>query len=145
MDQLALDSAREAHRKTVHVDLVGVDPLRLEEDLVPFPMGKSHDLVFERRAIPRSHTADLPVEQRRLVDVPANQIVNALGRVEQVTRYLGPIDRVGEERKGLRRMIAVLLGEGGEVDASAVEPGRRARLQSAPLEAERLQGFREFT
>ena len=27
----------------------------------------------------------------------ANQIVNALGRVEQVTRNLGPIDRVGEE------------------------------------------------
>ena len=40
VDQLGLDLRREAHREAVDVDLVGVDPFRLEKDLVPLPIGE---------------------------------------------------------------------------------------------------------
>ena len=53
-----IQSARrgEAHGKSVDVDFVDVEPLRLEKDLVALSMRKAHDLVFQRRAVPRARS-----------------------------------------------------------------------------------------
>src|SRR5207247_1510039 len=60
------------------------------------------------------------------------------------------LDRRQQKRKGHRRRIAALNRESSaanltlEVDAVAIEPRRRPRLQPAPLEAERLQRLGEL-
>jgi hypothetical protein len=78
---------------------------------VPLAVRKAHDLVFERRTVARSDPADLTVEERRLVDVRANEIVDPLGRVQQMTGNLRPFDGVGLERERSGRLVAVLGAE----------------------------------
>jgi len=62
VDEIDLHLARQRHRKPVDVDFVDVDSLRLEINLVPLAIWKSHDLVFERRAVTRPDSLDLAVE-----------------------------------------------------------------------------------
>ena len=59
---------------------------------MPLPVREPHHLVFERRAVARTDALDLAVEERRLVDVLPHQLVDAVGRVQQVTGDLRPID-----------------------------------------------------
>ena len=70
----------------------------------------------------------------------AHQVVHAVGRVEQVTVDLRPVDasrsRTRTAPADRRRAPA---SKRREVDARAIEPRRRAGLQPAPLEAERLR------
>ena len=136
MHEIVLDLRRKTHREAVDVDLVDVQTLRLEKNLVPLAVRKPHHLVFERRAIARADTGDLAVEQRRVVDVGANQLVNPVVRVEQMAVDLWPIDRVGFERKRHRRIIAALGVEATEINRSAIQAGRRPGLEPAPLETE---------
>jgi hypothetical protein len=71
------------------------------------PIGKAHHLVFERWAITRTDALYLAVIEWRLIDPPANEIVNPLIGVKQVTngRIFRHICRV--ERKRNRLFIAV--------------------------------------
>ena len=54
VNQLLLDVRRQAHRVAVDVDLVDVETLRLEKQLMAFPVRKPHHLVLERRAVART-------------------------------------------------------------------------------------------
>ena len=69
-NDVVLDVARQRHRKAVDVDLVDVEPFRLEIDLVPLAIREPHDLVFERRTVARTDAVNLAVEERTLIDVP---------------------------------------------------------------------------
>src|SRR5206468_5551197 len=128
-----------------HVDLARVDAFRLQEDLVPLLVRKTHDLVLERRAVPRTDAADLTVEQRRSRDVRANEIAHAIVGVNQVTVDLRTIDSFGHERERDRWHVAALDGEcslgnrAAEIDTLAIESWRRSGLQPPPFEPERLQ------
>ena len=82
--EIRLNVARQAHREAVDVDLARVHAFRLEKNLVPLLVREADDLVFERRAIPRTDAANLPVEQRRPVDVRAHEIAHAIVRVQQI-------------------------------------------------------------
>ena len=84
MHQLLLHRRGQTHRVAVDVDLVDVEPFGLEKQLVPLAVREPHDLVLERRAVARADAADLAVEERRLADVRAHELVDALGRVQQV-------------------------------------------------------------
>ena len=76
MHDRVLHVARQAHRQAVDVDLVDVQAFRLEKDLMPLPVGKAHDLVFERRAVARADAGDLPVVERRPPDARADDLVH---------------------------------------------------------------------
>src|SRR5438093_12665488 len=54
VNEIGLHLAGQTRRESVDVNLAGVQAFRLEKDLMPFLVGESHDLVFERRAIQRS-------------------------------------------------------------------------------------------
>ena len=117
---------------------------------MPLFIGETDDLVFERRTVPRPDAADLPVEQRRAIDVRPNKIANAIVRVQQIARHLRADDLSAEKRKWDRRIVAVLDAKRAafnlprEVDALAIEARWRSCFQPAPLEAERLQRFGEI-
>src|SRR5690349_16584385 len=99
MNELLLHVARERHREAVHVNLARIQAFRLEEDLVPFFVREADDLVFERWAVPRTDAVNLPVEQRRAIDVCAHEIADAIVGVKQKARGLWPVDRAGQKRE----------------------------------------------
>ncbi len=81
----------------------------------------------------------------------AHQIAHAIVGVKQIAVDLRSLDRRGEKRERHRRIVAALDGErarratcGSKSMLVAIEPRRRAGLQPAPLEAERLQRLRQL-
>src|SRR5256885_13525247 len=76
MHEIRLHVARQAHREAIDVDLGRVEAFGLKENLVPLLVGKSVDLVLERRTITRADAADLAVQQRRAREVGAHQLAN---------------------------------------------------------------------
>ena len=137
--QPLLDVGRQAHRTAVDVDLPDVPPFRLQEDLVPLVMRKPHDLVFERRTVARADAFDLPVVERRTVDVGPHEVVRALRRMRPVADDLPPLDGVRQERERHRLLVAAGFFEAAEVDAPAVEARRGPRLQAAARQTEPLE------
>ena len=69
----------------------------------------------------------------------AHQRVADLVRVGDMAGDLRRGDFLGERRKGLRRLVAVLPLKLGIVDRRPVEPGWRAGLEAAEREAERVE------
>src|SRR5262249_38387442 len=108
VNQICLNVPRQRHREPVHVYLARVDALGLEKDVVPLLVGKTNHFVFERRAIARSDATYLTVEQRRARQIGADEIVDAVVRVNQVAVDLRTIERAREERERRRRSIAAL-------------------------------------
>src|SRR5450759_1340968 len=114
---------------------------------MPFLVGEANDLVFERRAVSRTDAANLTVEERRAIDIRSHEIAHAIVGVEEVAINLRAIDWRREKRERHGRRVAALGRECSgphlaiEIDAVAIETRRRAGLQSAPLEAARLERF----
>ena len=141
-----LDLARQGRRHAIHVDDVGVEPLGLEEDLVPFAIGEAHDLVLDRRTIARPHPFDPPGVHRCLVQVLSNDLVSRGIRVRDVT---GDLLERGEgtaglqERKARGLQVTRLFLQGVPTNRVVGEPRRRAGLQSPQRQRQLRQGFRE--
>ena len=57
---LLLHFHRQRGRHAVDVNLVGIQPFRLEEELMLLLIRKPHHLVFNRRAIPRPDAVICP-------------------------------------------------------------------------------------
>ena len=80
----------------------------------------------------------------------AHDIAHAIVGVQQIAGDLLDVDRLGEKRKRHRRVVALLERETPvadaaiEIDAAPIEPRRRAGLEPAPREPERLQRLRQL-
>ena len=144
--------AGQAHREAVDVDLLDVETFGLEKELMPLPIRESHHLVFERRAVSRADSGNLAVEERRLADVAAHQLMNLVCRVEQMANDLISRAHVSRRtRTATARIIAMFHVEHPlatacvEVDRAPAKSRRRAGLQPAPLESKRLERFSQVT
>src|SRR5688572_13793200 len=118
MDERLLHVARKAHRESVDIDLARIDAFGLEENLVPLLLGEPHDLVLERRTVSRTDAADLTVEERRAIDIGANEIAYPIGRVQQVAIDLPALDRSREERERYGRFVTALHEKRAVANAS---------------------------
>ena len=128
-----LHVARQAGRDAVDVDFVRVAAFRLEEHLVPLLVGEAHDLVFDRRTVPRAARLDLAAVHRRTVQVRADQVVHRRIGVRDPAGQLLDVEPIGEKRERLGPVVARLQFDAVVVDRAAVEPRRRAGLE--PLES----------
>ena len=81
VNEIGLNIARQTHREAVDVDLTRFDAFRLQENLMSFAIRKANDLVFERRAVPRTDPVDLTVEQRRSRQIPSHDFPHAIVRM----------------------------------------------------------------
>src|SRR5207253_2566829 len=97
MHELELHVAWKTRRKSVHVDLARMDPLRLEKNLMALLVGKPDDLVFQRRTVPRTDAANLAVIKRRAIDIRTYQIAHAIVCVNQITVDLFARDAAGQK------------------------------------------------
>ena len=106
-DGALLDLDRKAHRVAVEIDLADVDTLRLQEQLVPFPVGESHHLVFQRRAVSRADSSDLPIEKGRLRNVLPHELMHFRRCVQEPAGNPVRWESRGRERKRDRLLVAV--------------------------------------
>src|SRR5581483_4554023 len=109
---------------------------------------ETNDLVLDGRTVPRANTLNLPTEERRSIEVGANQRVGGLTGVDQEGRHLRPpvglpLDRVGRvdaresllidggigpEAKVERRLAAVVGLRLTVIDTVRLDSRRRAGL-----------------
>ncbi len=111
--ELELHRDGQGSGQPVHVQLVSVESFGFEEDLVSLGLGKLHDLVFDRRTITRSPSADRSAVQRRLLEMCADDVLD---------RFPGPRDPA---RQLTRQLDVIIEGKtiGGAVSVLALDPG----------------------
>jgi len=73
---------------------------------------------------------DLPAIHRRAMQILADQGVKLRRRASDPAWKLPAVDSLGEKRKRLGRFVAKLLLDPGVVDRAAVDPRRRAGLET---------------
>ena len=74
-DEGGLDVLGQRGGEAVEVHLVRVLALGLDEDLVPFPLGKAHDLVLDRGAVARALALDSAAVEGRAAQARADDRV----------------------------------------------------------------------
>src|SRR5579863_276700 len=84
-DHSSMNVDRHDGRHAVHVNLVSVQTLRLQEELVAELIGKLDDLVFYRGAIARADSFDLAAVKRRSCNAISKNLMSFFGCVGDVT------------------------------------------------------------
>src|SRR5690606_19679923 len=143
LEQFELHLLRQGGADPVRIDRGIIQPLGLQENLVLFTLREADHLVLEGRAIARSDRFDLSRVERRAIQIPPDQLVSLRRAMGDVADHLRGFYPLGQAREGLRRIVSGLDVESIIVNASAIEPRRRACLESAKLEAGPLQGAGE--
>src|SRR5205085_3250620 len=121
----------------------GVPSLGLEEDLVSILVGKTDDLVLNRRAVAWPSRLDLTGVHRRPVQIGPDDSVDLLVGVRDVAVELVLRDALGHEAERLRIEVARLRLEPVEIDGPAVESAGRAGLEAGQLEVAGSQAVAE--
>ena len=115
-DHGILHIAWQAGGDAVDVDLLRPAPLRLEEELVAVPIGETHDLVFDARAVARAARFDLAGIHRGTMEIGPDQGMDLGGGARDPARELRLLDGVRQKRKGLRLGIPRLDLELRKID-----------------------------
>ena len=84
-----LDVCRQRGRDAIRINEIRVEPLRLEEDLVPLSVPEPMDLVFNRGAIAWPGRPDRSREERRSVEICADEVVRLLVRTRDGAENFG--------------------------------------------------------
>ena len=87
-ENLALYIDRQTRRHPVHINLVGIDTFRLENNLMPILILEFDDLVLDRGTISRSDSLDLPAIEWRPAHVGANDGMDLFVRMCDVAANL---------------------------------------------------------
>src|SRR5213596_396772 len=103
---------------------MGVEALRLKEDLVPFLVGKLYDFVFDARAVTRPYPYYPASIQRREAKIVAQQFMKAQIGIANVAGDLRQGIAGSQERKERGLRVASLFVEVGVIDRTAVDSRR---------------------
>ena len=142
--QFMLHVERQAGGNAVGIDLVGVQPLRLDEDLVTGLVGKAHHLVLDRRTVARADTFDDAGVHWRAVEAAPNQRMGLFVGVRDVAGHLfGVLLAAAAKGKYRRRFVSRLRLQLGIINAAAVDTRRRTGLQTIDAERQLPQAFRQ--
>ena len=128
----------------LQVELFGMEAAGLDEDLVPLFFREADDLIFNGRAVPGADAFDLAAVEGRTFQIGKDDLPGLFTRIRNITdRFVLRCERevIGEADEFL---ITVLDFEFVEVYGPGVDPGRRAGLEAAGLDAEPLQRAGEF-
>ena len=99
-------------------------------------IGKLDDLVFDRGTVARSNPLDLSAVEGRTLDILTQNLERPVGGVRNVALDLFAVDAFGTKREGRGLAVAGLRLEHVPVNRAAIEPRRRARLQSSAAKSE---------
>src|SRR6266404_6065625 len=87
-DHLDLDIKGQRRREAVHVNFVGSNSLRLQEDLLSFLFWELNNLVFDRRTVSWSNSLNDTRVQRRFVEVSLDDLGRRLGGIGNIAWQL---------------------------------------------------------
>lgn len=133
-DHRRLHIHRHTRRHPVHVHLVRIQPLGLEENLVTRFVRELHNLVFDRRTISRTNTLNIPAIQWGPPDVLPQHPVCFLRSKCYIALNLLPVDLPRHKRKRSRYRVPWLRLEPRPVQRTSIQPRRRTRLQPCPVQ-----------
>ena len=141
VQHLDLHILRKGGGEALNVELLRVEPHRLDEQLVARLVGEGHDLRLDRRAVARSDALDHAGVDRAAVEVCADDGMCALVGIGKVADSL-VFDRVrGGKRERLDLLVARLQLHAREVDRARIHARRRAGLEAAHPQPQRLTAF----
>ncbi len=138
-----LNLFRQRGRDAVGIDRGVVEPFRLQEDLVAVAIAEPDDLVLDRGTIARTAALDLAGIHRRAMHVGPDHFMGRRRRPGDPALDLRRRDPVGHDRERLRRIVAGLHFDRRPVDGRAIEPRRRAGLQSSERKADPFERGRK--
>src|SRR5690349_9231061 len=132
-DQLELNVKRQTGGDSVRIKLVRGQAFRLQKDLMRLFRSETVNLVLNRRAITRSNPFDYARVHRRTVKTAADDVVSlGIGMRHPARHLTRMLLGASEEREhGDRIEVARLLFQLREIDRTAVDTRRCARLQPA--------------
>ena len=143
VQHLDLHILRKGGGEALNVELLRVEPHRFDEQLVARLVGEGHDLRLDRRAVARSDALDHAGVDRAAVEVCADDGMCALVGIGKVADSL-VFDRVrGGKRERLDLLVARLQLHVREVDCARIHARRRAGLEAAHAQPQRLTALGE--
>src|SRR6267142_1183579 len=144
VQELQLHGDGQGSREAVHVQLGGIEPLGLEEDLVALGRRELHDLVLDRGAIAWPATADRTAVQRRLLQVALDDVLDLFAcRCDPAGHLTRPLDTLveGEAEVGA---VAVLPLDLAPIHGAAIDARRRAGLEARYCKSNILNHLRHL-
>src|SRR5476649_373689 len=124
-DDLHLYVKWQAGRDPVWIDFVTGQAFRFKEDLVRGPIGKTHDFIFDRRAVTRADPFNDPGVHRAAIKIIADHIMRFFIGVGHVTRDLARMLRhIAHEREDWRRVVTMLWSKRAKIDRTCVNTRR---------------------
>ena len=127
---------RHGGGKPLHIPLDGIQPLRLQKELVAVFIREAHNLIFDGRAVPCARTVDCAGVHRSAMDVFADDAVGFLvgiGEVALRAIFERAIGQKGERRDGF---VAGLRFHFAKVDGGFLHAGRCAGFEAAQRNAQ---------
>ena len=140
---LQLDIAGQARRDAVGVIFGCLQPLGLQEHLVPLLLREADDLVLDGWAVPRADSPDDARVQGGAGKPRTDRLVGRRIGVRQETGDLLATYLLGIKGERNRLGIPVLAGRLREIDGFPVEPRRGAGLEAAHREPQPPQRVRK--
>src|SRR5450631_11346 len=134
----------QARRDPIRINLVGIKPLGLNENLMRALVGEAENLVLDRRTVARTHSFDDSGEHRRARACRADNLVSSLVCLRYETINL-PRMFAGspEKRKNWAWLIARLRGHDRKVDRAAIQARRGTGLEPPDSEGQLTQSRRQ--
>src|SRR2546425_742474 len=142
-DERFLSVHGQARRNAVRVHLLGVEPVGLQDHLMPLAVGEALDFVLDGRAVPNARRVDDPGVEWRAIEVRPDDLVRLWRRVREMARDLREREALGRPVKRPRLGVAPLLREPRVLDRRALEARRGAGLEPPEREPEIAQRARE--
>ena len=134
---------RQGRRNPVRIDRIVIQPFRFQKDLMRFLFGKTHHLVFNRRAIARADAFDMATIHSGTRQVrPHNLVRPGIGMGDPATDL--PDQRLCvQERKNCRFRIPRLTVQPCPINRFTVQPRRCSCFQPPPRQFQFCQPFRQ--
>ena len=141
VEHLHLHVLGQGGGEALDVELLGVQPHGLDEELVPGLVGEADHLVLDGGAVPGPHPLDDTGEEGGAVQVGPDHGVGALVGVGQVAHRPVLWNLPGLEGERDHRLVAGLDLHFGKIHAPGVDPGRRAGLEPAQAQPQPQQAL----
>ena len=141
-----LDVHGHARRHALHVNFSGVQPLRLQKELVALLIGKAQDLRLDGRAVARPNALDNAVRHGGAVEIVAQDSMRFLVRVGEKAIDLRERGRivVGHEGKVRGGVVSPLEDTLGKIDGARVHARRRPRLKAHEADSRPKERVRQL-
>ena len=143
VEHLQLHLLRHGGGEALHVQLLGAEPHRLDEQLVAGLVGEAHHLRLDGRAVPGADTLDDAGVDGAAVKVLADDAVGLGVGIRQVADGAVLRHLLRGEAEGQGRVVAGLHLHFAEVHAAAVDAGRRTGLEAAQGQSHGAEAVRQ--